>query len=161
MKVVLQVLSIVIVVFSLSAFSILELSWSNVENALPKAITEKKLVVIDVYTDWCGWCKRMDRDTYSNEEVVKYLNKNFIASKMNPEKEGSLEFNEKKYTYSEFNKALGITGYPATAFVDREGKLLTVVSGYYSPKDFLKVIKYFGEDIYKSTKWDDYTNKKD
>lgn len=110
MKVVLQVLSIVIVVFSLSAFSILELSWSNVENALPKAITEKKLVVIDVYTDWCGWCKRMDRDTYSNEEVVKYLNKNFIASKMNPEKEGSLEFNEKNILTQNLTKHLELLG---------------------------------------------------
>lgn len=151
---------IAIIAFAVTAFKTTEMQWDKVETAIPLGLKEKKLVLIDLYTDWCGWCKRMDRDTYANEEVMKYLKENFISSKMNPEKEGSLEFHGKKYSYAEFNKALGVSGYPATAFIDREGKLLTVTSGYYGPKDFIKVLKYFGDEVYKTVNWDEYSKAK-
>jgi uncharacterized protein YyaL (SSP411 family) len=53
--------------------------------ALAKAKTDHKLVLVDLYTDWCGWCKRLDRDTYSDKDVEAKVTKDFIAVKVNPE----------------------------------------------------------------------------
>ena len=75
---------------------------------------------------------------------------------MNPEKEGSLDFDGKKFSQREFGQALGINGYPATAFFNEKNELLTVIPGYIPAADFLRILKFFGSDAYKTTKWEDY-----
>src|SRR4051812_21578649 len=62
-----------------------KLVWYGWNEGYEKAIKENKIVLVDAYTDWCGWCKKMDRDTYANPEVIKKLNQHFIAIKFNPE----------------------------------------------------------------------------
>ena len=134
-----------------------QLDWKTINYGLENATTLNKLIVLDVYTDWCGWCKRMDRDTYADSTVVSYLNQRFIACKMNPEKSGKLTFNGKEYSLGEFGQVLGVRGYPATVFFSEKGELLTVVSGYMAPKDFLPVLKYFGDGVYaKGVSYEDY-----
>jgi thioredoxin-related protein len=133
------------------------LEWKPIAQALEAAPKQQKLIVLDVYTDWCGWCKRMDRDTYADSSVMAYLNSRYIASKMNPEKKGSLTYDGKQYSLSQFAEALGIHGYPATVFFNEKGEVLTVAPGYMAPKDFLPVLKYFGEGVYlKGVSYEDY-----
>ncbi|MDB5034436.1 MAG: hypothetical protein JWQ98_1677 [Chlorobi bacterium] len=133
-----------------------ELEWKTIAQALEDAPKQEKLIVLDVYTDWCGWCKRMDKDTYADSTVRAYLNQHFIPSKMNPEKDGKLTYEGKEYTQGEFGQALGIHGYPATVFFDKDGKVLTSVPGYIKSAEFLRILKYFGDGAYKTTKWEDY-----
>jgi thioredoxin-related protein len=133
------------------------IEWKSIVQALDSAPKQGKLIVLDVYTDWCGWCKRMDRDTYADSSVAAYLNSRFVASKMNPEKAGDLMYDGKKFTQAEFGQALGIRGYPATVFFNEKGEVLTVVPGYIAAKEFLPMLKYFGEGIYaKGIKYEDY-----
>src|ERR1044071_1819398 len=103
-----------------------ELEWKTIAQALEQAPAANKLLILDVYTDWCGWCKRMDRDTYADSTVREYLNSRFVPSKMNPEKEGKLTFDGKELTHGEFGQALGIRGYPATVIFNEQGEVLTV-----------------------------------
>ncbi len=133
-----------------------ELEWKPIAQALDEAPKQNKKIILDVYTDWCGWCKRMDRDTYADESVRGYLDQHFVPSKMNPEKDGTVEFDGKKYTQREFGQALGVNGYPATAIFNEKRELLTVIPGYIPPQEFLRILKYFGEDIHLKTKWEDY-----
>lgn len=137
-----------------------ELEWKTISQGLENAPRENKLIMLDIYTDWCGWCKRMDRDTFSDSVVASYLKQRYIACKMNPEKKGKVTFDGKEFTLAEFGQALGVRGYPATAFFNEKGELLTVVSGYMSPKDFLPVLKYFGDGAYlKGVKYEDYVKQ--
>ena len=53
---------------------------------LERAKKDKKLVMVDMYTDWCGWCKKLDKDTFSDKDVADKLAKDFVAVKLNPEK---------------------------------------------------------------------------
>lgn len=131
--------------------------WTTVSDALEKAPKQQKMIVLDVYTDWCGWCKRMDKDSYEEAQVAAYINQRYIAAKMNPEKQGTITFDGKEYTQAQFAQALGITGYPATVFFNEKGEVLTMVSGYLGPAEFLKILKYFGDGHYLAMTWEEYS----
>lgn len=141
---------------SMSTANLNGFEWKNVNDALEAAPKQNKKIILDVYTDWCGWCKRMDKDTYADSAVSAYISEHYIASKMNPEKEGTVKFDNREFSQAQFGAAMEIKGYPATAFFNEKGELLTVVGGYIKAKEFLMILKFFGEDIYKTTSWDDY-----
>src|SRR5688572_29614585 len=129
--------------------------WRTINEALDEAPEAKKLILLDVYTDWCGWCKRMDRDSYADSSVGAFISERFVPAKMNPEKEGTVKFDGKDFTQAEFGRALGITGYPATAFFTADRELITVVSGYYPPKDFHLLLRFLADEHYKTVSFED------
>jgi thioredoxin-related protein len=106
------------------------LDWeSSYDSALEKAKKEKKIVMVDIFTDWCGWCKKLDKDVYMNKDVQDKLAKSFIALKMNPEK------NPK---YAKLAQQYGTRGFPHIVFLDVEGKKFHEIGGYMPAADFLK-----------------------
>lgn len=137
-----------------------EVQWKTISEALQEAPKGKKKIVLDIYTDWCSWCKKMDKNTYSEAGITSYLSEKYVASRMNPEKPGTIEYQGKSYSQAEFARVLGVSGYPATAFFNEDGELLTVLPGYMDPAAFRKVLTYFGDDIYKTTSWEDYQKAK-
>lgn len=119
-----------ITLLTLSAGAWAAVNWeNNYDTALLKAKKEQKLVMVDVYTDWCGWCKRLDKDTYGNKEVETKLSKNFIAVKINPEKSAK---------NASLAKQFGTRGYPHIVFLDAAGKKLSESPGYMPADKFLK-----------------------
>jgi uncharacterized protein YyaL (SSP411 family) len=63
-----------------------DVTWANWNDAYPQAKKDKKLVLVDVYTNWCGWCKKMDRDVFTDPQVENMLASNFVTVKLNPER---------------------------------------------------------------------------
>lgn len=132
-------------------FSILlsaqSIQWLDLEQAEVemKANPEKPLF-IDFYTNWCSWCKTMDRTTFQEVEVVNYINENFIPIKFNAEKKENVKFFGKTYKYvkpQQGNRGVnsfalfslrGNLSYPAYAIMDHKGGLERVLLGYM-PKD--------------------------
>jgi thioredoxin-related protein len=108
-------------------------SWEgNFEQALQKAKTGKKLVMVDIYTDWCGWCKRLDRDVYANGPVAEKLAKDFVSVKINPEKSAAS---------AQLARQFGTRGYPHIVFTDADGKKIGEIRGYVGPEAFLKQLE--------------------
>lgn len=137
-----------------------QLKWYSFDEGLAKAKIENKHVLIDVYTDWCSWCKVMDQKTYSDPDVVKYLNAKFILIKLNPEKDGQVTYNGKKYSAAQFSQGIGVNGYPATAFFESDAKMVTLVPGFIQAEEFLNIIQYIGEKEYYRISFDDYLKGK-
>jgi thioredoxin-related protein len=141
------------------------------EEAVQKASTEAspKKLFIDVYTDWCGWCKKMDKDTFQNAEVAAYMSENFYMVKLDAEQKEPIEFKGKTYNfvatgrrgYHELAAALlqGRMSYPTVIFLDEEIKMLSPVPGYQKPDAFLKIARYFGDNIYRDTSWEAYSGQ--
>jgi len=100
------------------------------DKSLEEAQKANKLVLVDVYTDWCGWCKRLDRDTYSDPDVSKYLGEKFVCIKANAEKP---KFRKK---IAPFN----VTGFPAILVLEPSGKLKGRMDGYLPPKEFSQAL---------------------
>ena len=102
-------------------------SWNDV---LIEAKQKKKVVFVDVYTEWCGPCKLMEKNVFSDEQVGKYYNVNFICYKLDGEKGEGPEI-VKKY---------GIKGYPTCLYLDEDGKLLYRFSGAKDVNEFLEEV---------------------
>src|SRR6478736_5236100 len=83
------------------------IKWMSFEEAIEKSKTEKRKIFIDVYTDWCGWCKVMDKKTFSEAKVAKILNEEFYPVKFNAEQRGNVVFNGTTFKFV----ASGNNGY--------------------------------------------------
>lgn len=121
-----------------------ELKWLEWNTGYPLAKKQNKIILVDAYTDWCGWCKKMDRDTYTNSDVIKALNKDFIVIKFNPELENIVyELDGNKISGRELYGQLTqgkSTGFPTTYFIQPNKKQIQIAAGYLAPNDFMKVL---------------------
>ncbi len=135
-----------------------EIKWVSIEEAEVLAKQDGKKILVDVYTDWCGWCKKMDKATYKHAEVIDYVNTNFHAVKFNAEQreDVTVKGNTFKYIaqgrrgYHELAASMlqGKLGYPATVFLDNEFNMLTHISGYRGPDEMMAFLSYFKDELY-------------
>jgi len=135
-----------------------ELKWTNYTDGMKQAAAANKKVLVDVYTDWCGWCKKMEKDTYSDESVKNYLMENYILVKLNAESDTKEFVGDEEYSQADIARAYHVNGYPTTIFLTSNGESITSVPGYMKPDEFMKVLKYIGEDYYKKMGYQDYLN---
>lgn len=164
-------LSLSLVSLNTSGLSAQEVNWLSWDQAAELAQSEAnpKKIFIDVYTDWCGWCKKMDKDTFQNAEVARYMEENFYMVKLDGEGKEPIEFRGTTYKYvpsgrrgyHEFAAALlqGRLSYPTVVFMDENLKVLSPVPGYQKPQPFLTIARYFGDDIYKEKDWKTYSSQ--
>lgn len=121
------------------------INWVTIEEAQELAKENPKKVIMDVYTDWCGWCKKMDKTTFADEEVVEYVNEHFYAVKFNAEKNESFDFKGQEFTNPQFTKALRVSGYPTVVFFAEDFSRFQPVSGYRKADEFLKMLETFNQ----------------
>lgn len=143
-----------------------EVNWISFEKALELNKATPKPILVDLYTDWCGWCKVMDTTTYKNKTIVKFINKNYYAVKMDGEGKKDITFKGKTFKfvkqgrskYHELAAAIlkGKMSYPSTAFFNTNEDLIQAVPGYIKEKKFEKILAYFKDDGYKNTPWPDF-----
>lgn len=121
---------------------------------LEKAYAQNpKPVIIDLYTNWCGWCKEMDRTTFNNAKVAAYINENYYAVKYNAESADSVNFNNIKYGFNNAAKtndlalylSFGERSYPNTIFLEKIDARPAPLSGYMKPKELEAPLRYFVE----------------
>lgn len=121
-----------------------ELKWLSWNEGYPLALKKNKIAVVDIYTDWCGWCKRMDKDTYSKQNVIDEMQKNFVAIKLNPEDNStpylldSLKL-QGAQLMSMLTGGAG-SGYPTIVFIYPKDKKVTYQPGYQTAEQFLETL---------------------
>ncbi len=133
-----------------------ELKWTNFTEGVKEAARTNKKVLIDVYTDWCGWCKKMDSDTYTDGGVQNYLKQNYVLVKLNAESNNKEVIDTTVVTDAQLAAAFGVNGYPTTVFLASDGQPITAAPGYMKPDEFLHVLKYIGGDFYKKMEFPQY-----
>ncbi len=134
----------------------IEPTWSEFDSGFEHAKKAKKKVMLDIYTDWCGWCKKLDKEVYGNSNVAKYLNEKYVLIKVNAESDKKVTFRGKTYTEAQISRALGAKGYPTIVFTKSDQELITNLGGFVDSARFLNIIKFLGEDYYETMKWEEF-----
>ncbi|MEM6963675.1 MAG: DUF255 domain-containing protein [Bacteroidota bacterium] len=131
-----------------------EIEWYTLEAALEANQKDGKKILIDVYTDWCGWCKVMDQKTFTNPEVIRYVNENFYAVKFDAEQRTPITYKGKKYEFLPGGRrgihALAYelldrnASYPSFVVLDENMNRLGIIKGYKKPKPFISALQQKG-----------------
>ena len=119
--------------------------WRSWDAGLREAGTLRRPVLVDVYTEWCGWCRRMDRDVYARADIQDYLARKFVTVKLDAESGDAARYEGRAYTSRTLAARFGVTGYPTTLFLSANGAHLGNVPGYSPPEDFLLLLRFIGD----------------
>ncbi|AYB35203.1 thioredoxin family protein [Chryseolinea soli] len=143
-----------------------DVNWMTLDEAVKKADAEKRPIFIDVYTDWCGWCKVMDRETFNDPVVAKLLNDKFYPVKFNAEQTADVKFKGHVFKfvpsgdrgYHQLAAALlnNQLSYPTVVFLNENFDMLQPLPGYRKAPEFHMMAQFIGEGHYKTEKWNEW-----
>ncbi|MCK9612099.1 MAG: DUF255 domain-containing protein [Bacteroidales bacterium] len=134
--------------------------WYTFEEAIKLNKKHPKKLFIDIYTDWCGWCKKMDASTFSDEIIKNYMKEHFYPVKLNAERKDTVVFNGNTYVNPNPNASRsshqlaaallqGRMSYPSFVILDEKLEILNTIMGYKSAKDLEPILHFFGEDAHE------------
>ncbi|MBI1797243.1 MAG: thioredoxin family protein [Candidatus Eisenbacteria bacterium] len=121
------------------------LAWRAWDRGLDEAKSSGRHVLVDVYTDWCGWCRRMEADVYTRPEIRDYLARKFVLVKLNAEATDAARYQGKLFTSQALAARFEVSDYPTTIFLKSGGDHLISVPGYVPADRFLLVLRYIGD----------------
>lgn len=144
-----------------------EINWMTWEEVYAAQEEEPRKVFVEVYTDWCGYCKKMDKSTFTDSKVIDYVNENFYAIKFNAEQQDTVYFNDRAFGYMAdkgrkgchalaFGLLNGRMGYPSSVLLDEELARIMTSPGYKNAQNLMTELTYASEDKYKETSWGNY-----
>jgi thioredoxin-related protein len=156
------ILSVLFFQFSYSQ----KVNWITIEKAQELQKKVPKNIIMDVYTNWCGPCKLMDKYTFQNPDVANYLNDNFYSVKFNAEGDEKVIFKGRNFKNNNYKKSLsntrnsthdfarylGISGYPTIVFFDINSNPIAPITGYLNPNQIEIYLNLFSNDAYTEIK---------
>ncbi|WKW46496.1 thioredoxin fold domain-containing protein [Myroides sp. JBRI-B21084] len=147
--------SILLVLFTMACFisqaQNKEIKWMSMKDALTAQKKNKKPIFIDAYTVWCGPCRMLDKNTFSDEKVIKVINEKYNPVKFNAEGNEEIQFGGKLYKNPNYQEArknsrngmhefamfIGVQAYPDMIIIDKDGKKTKDILGYRTPDQLL------------------------
>jgi len=140
-----------------------QINWVSLEEAVELQKKTPKKIMMDVYTNWCGPCKMLDKNTFQNKDVADYINKNYYAVKFNAEGNDEINFKDLKFSNPNYNSKLAnrrnsahelsryfkIQAFPTIVFLDENADLIFPLKGYKTAIQMELYLKMFKKDDHK------------
>lgn len=146
-----------------------KINWMSWNEAVALNKDNPKKIFVDVYTSWCGWCKRMDNTTFKNDEVVKYMNDNFYAVKLDAEMKDIVTFKNQQFKFVKtgrrgvhtlaYSLLEGKMSYPSFVTLNENFDRIAVSPGYKKVDELIKELAFAADEHYKSMSWKDYSQE--
>jgi thioredoxin-related protein len=114
-----------------------EVTWHDYEKGLALGKSDNKKIMVNFYADWCGYCTKMEKETFAAAKVADYLNANFISIRINSDKNKQLA------------KGYNVTGLPSTWFLAENGDRIGNRPGWITADKFLELLEYVHTEGYK------------
>ncbi|MCF8026495.1 MAG: DUF255 domain-containing protein [Desulfobacteraceae bacterium] len=126
-----------------------DIHWYSYDSGIKQIKKSDKKGYLHFYTDWCSYCKMMKQKTFSDQEVVAYLNANFVSIRVNAEKEPKVA---RKY---------GANQFPFNWFVDQQAERIANQPGFIPPETMVQILQYIDSDDYKKMRFDQYMEQRE
>ena len=134
------------------------MSWPTFDEAVATASNTGKLMLIDIYAPWCGWCRKMQEEVYTDATLVAYVQDNFAYGRLNIDDPETLH-SFQGYTLSsqELGYSLGAEGTPTTVFLQSDGTYIAKCVGYWAKDDFRKALHYVGTGAWENLSFQEFS----
>ena len=140
-----------------------KINWVTMDEALSLQEKAPKKILIDMYTSWCGPCKMLDRNTFTNTDLIAFVNAHYYAVKFNAEGDETVHYKDqifsnpnykpemakRRNSQHQFTQYLGVRAYPTMVFLGLEAETLAPIPGYQTPQQLELYLKLFKDDMYK------------
>ncbi len=133
--------------------------WLLYHEGVTKAKAENKYILVDFYADWCTYCKKMDREVYTQESVKKRLRASFAAVKVDVESSKKIKFMDKEVAQKDLAAAFNVHAYPTIWFLDPQGQPIAPLPGYIEAPMFATVLDYISGGHYRTTPFSQYVKQ--
>ena len=145
-------------------------NWLTWDEAVKANEENPKLIFVDVYTNWCGWCKKMDASTFQNPVIAEYMNKHFYSVKFDAERKDTIYFAGNQFvnpnpTASRSTHQLARAlldnqmGYPKFVVFNQNFERMSIIPGYHDAAGFEPIIKYFGDQMNFKMEFDEFKSQ--
>ena len=135
------------------------IKWMSWEEMVEANQIEKKKVLVDVYTEWCGWCKVMDQKTFTDPGIIEYINKHFYAVKLDAEQKETIKWDGREFEWIAggrngvhtlaYSLLDGKMGYPAFVLLTQDFQRIKIAKGYQDASRFMGELKFAVDEKYK------------
>lgn len=160
-------LTLLFLAFSInSQAQVEEIQWMTWEQAMKANETEPRKKFVDVYTDWCTFCKKMDATTLKDPDIIKHINENYYPIKFNAEQKDPITYNGFTFKYVEKGKSKyhqlaqsllnGKLGYPTFLFLDEENSKILLSPGFKKSDILMKELEFATSENYKTQSFSKY-----
>lgn len=144
-----------------------KIEWLSFEEAIARNEKEPKKFIIDVWTTWCGWCKKMDASTFTNPVIVDIISEHYYAVKLNAERKDTMILGGQQYVneFPDRNRyphqvaiALldGKLSYPSIVYLDENVNKIQSIAGFQDAKGIEPILVFFAENEYQKTNWTEF-----
>lgn len=150
-----------------------KLKWYTWTEAIEKLASDDKpkKIMVDLYTDWCGYCKKMDDETFSDPYVIKYIQENFYPVKFDAEQRKPLRYADHTFKFDPYRGRNGVhalafalldgnMSYPSMVYLDEKQKRIAISPGFKPADSFLRELRFFGDNHYKVTDYETYKRRR-
>ncbi|UAM98704.1 thioredoxin family protein [Polaribacter litorisediminis] len=151
------ILTFIAFVFFSISIKAQEINWISLNKALELQKENPKKIMIDIYTNWCGPCKLLDKKTFKNKDVAAYVNEHYYAVKFNGEGNEAINYKDTNFgnpnydaskansrnSAHEFADYMGVNAYPTIAFLNETGDFIAPIRGFHNPQQLEFFLKLF------------------
>lgn len=134
--------------------------WIPFEQALADGKESGKMVLVDIWSPRCGWCRKMQEEVYPREDLLAYVNKHFVTGRLNIDvKDDSVSYLGYSLSSGELSAGFGATGTPTTIFLSPDGAYITRLPGFHDYESYFPVLRFIATESFRDMSFQEFMQK--
>jgi thioredoxin-related protein len=125
-----------------------EIQWVSIDGIWGPETRPDRRVLVNIYTEWCDYCRLMDEQVYPDSSVRRVVAEHFVTVGLNADSDRIIRFKGQEFTERAFARRLGVRSYPTMVFMDPDGHVILQTNGFMPTDDLVRMLAYIGSQAY-------------